>query len=110
MDEFIHFKKTRVPSLVRTDMNLKGSAGNNRDEEELNLFNRSLKLNVTQLPEFNGQIGAWLYWKRRFMAMEETHSLGVMFGKHMVELTVGSTSEKLHNKKSPFSTLSQHRG
>ena len=38
--------------MSRNDMNMKGSAGSSEDSEAISLFTKSLKLDVTQFPEF----------------------------------------------------------
>ena len=57
-EDFIKFKRTKAHEFARGDMNMKGTSGKNPDDEELGLFNKSLNLDVNQLPEFNGQLGS----------------------------------------------------
>ena len=77
-EDFLKFKKTKAHGFDRSDMNLKGTTGRNPDEEQMVLFNKSLKLDISQFPEFNGQLQSWLYWKRKFLSMAKCLKLGVV--------------------------------
>ena len=100
--DFDQFRRTKVPMMSRSDMNMKGSSGSNEDSEALTLFNKSLTLNVSQFPEFKGVLENWLFFKRKFLAMADTHGLGVIFQEEEETFIPGSQAARLYRKKYQF--------
>ena len=101
-EDFEKFRRTRVPMMSRSDMNMKGSTGSNEETEALTLFNKSLTLNVSQFPEFKGVLENWLFFKRKFLAMADTHGLGVIFQTEEEKFIPGSQAARLYKKKCQF--------
>ena len=83
-------------------MNMKVSSGSDEDSEALTLFNKSLTLNVSQFPEFKGILENWLFFKRKFLAMADTHGLGVIFQEEEETFIPGSQAARLYKKKCQF--------
>ena len=100
--DFDQFRRTKVPMMSRSDMNMKGSSGSNEDSEALTLFNKSLTLNVSQFPEFKGVLENWLFFKQKFLAMTDTHGLGVIFQEKEETFIPGSQAARLYKKKCQF--------
>ena len=101
-EDFDEFRRTKVPMMSRSDMNMKGSTGSNKDSEALTLFNKSLTLNVSQFPEFKGVLENWLFFKRKFLAIADTHGLGVIFQEQEETCIPGSQAARLYEKKCQF--------
>ena len=93
-----------VAMMFKNDINIKGSAGSSEDSEAITLITKTLKLDVTQFPEFKGTIEGWLYFKRKCLAMAKTHGIKITFQATEAKFTAGSQAESIYFA---FSVLTQ---
>ena len=57
---------------------------------------------MSQFPEFKGVLENWLFFKQTFLAMADTHGLGVIFQEEEETFIPGSQTARLYKKKYQF--------
>ena len=57
---------------------------------------------MSQFPKFKGVLDNWLFFKRKFLAMVDTHGMGVIFQQQQEIFIPGSQAARLYKKKCQF--------
>ena len=70
--------------------------------KQLARFTEGVKLDVKAYPVWNGSPTTWLTFKRKVLAVAQTHQLSEVFDPEYVKPTVGTPARELYNAKNEF--------
>ena len=103
-DDFDIFRRSKVPSITSGTGNssAKVHAGGDVNSNIVMSFQKSIKLDVGQYPDFKGNLEGWLPFKWRLKAVAATHGIERVIGDVAPEVLPGTQDSRLYDKQNSF--------
>ncbi len=99
--DFDLFRCTKVPSITSAGLPNAArpsttSTPGDVDGNAVLQFQKSIKLDITQYPEFKGSLEAWLPFKRKLKAITVTHGIDRVIDEDPPVILAGTQDERLY--------------
>ena len=103
--DFNMFRRTKVPNMVSSPASTSSITPHQPGEvtsQDILSFQKSIKLEVSQYPEFHGALNQWLPFKRKLKAVIATHGLQRIIQETNPIIIPGTQDYLLYEKQSSF--------